>query len=120
MLTYDSDIISLIWSLNHDERSKFVKFFEDLKATNEDLSELCDEIIKETHDATKFEKYQSSKEDAASEGETTIPKEDWGVHETHCCSKHGCKYCDTDCPVVLGLTEQQYPCEWCKEDELYN
>jgi hypothetical protein len=42
---------------------------------------------------------------------TSIPKEKWGVHETHCCKKHGCKYGDIDCPVKLGLTVQKYECE---------
>jgi hypothetical protein len=32
-----------------------------------------------------------------------IPKEQWGVHEHHCCIEH-CKYGDKDCPVVNGLT----------------
>ena len=40
-----------------------------------------------------------------------IPKENWGVHETHCCKKHGCKYGYEDCPVELGLTKQDYACE---------
>lgn len=43
---------------------------------------------------------------------TNIPKESWGVHETHCCKKHGCKYAENeDCPVVLGLIKQAYDCE---------
>lgn len=49
--------------------------------------------------------------------ETNVPKDQWGVHSTHCCSKHGCKYGDNDCPVVLELVEQAYPCEWCREEE---
>lgn len=36
-----------------------------------------------------------------------------GCHETHCCVFHGCKYCDDDCPVVTGNTEQKYSCEDC-------
>lgn len=36
-----------------------------------------------------------------------------GVHQTHCCIKHGCKYGDEDCPVVTGLILQRYPCEDC-------
>jgi hypothetical protein len=43
---------------------------------------------------------------------TNIPKDRWGVHETHCCKKHGCKYGDyEDCPVCLGLIKQKYGCE---------
>ncbi|WP_081235193.1 MULTISPECIES: hypothetical protein [Pseudomonas] len=36
-----------------------------------------------------------------------------GVHESHCCARHGCKYGDDDCPVVQGRVEQLYPCEDC-------
>jgi hypothetical protein len=36
-----------------------------------------------------------------------------GVHATHCCKQHGCKYGDEDCPVVLGEVKQVYPCEEC-------
>ena len=43
---------------------------------------------------------------------TTIPREKWGVHETHCCKRHGCKYGEHDaCPVTLGLIRQSYGCE---------
>lgn len=34
-----------------------------------------------------------------------------GVHKTHCCRKHGCKYGDDDCPVVSGEIKQEYPCQ---------
>lgn len=36
-----------------------------------------------------------------------------GVHATHCCFIHGCKYRDDDCPVVTGKVEQKYLCEDC-------
>lgn len=36
-----------------------------------------------------------------------------GVHRTHCCDKHGCKYGEDKCPVVLGSVKQDYPCETC-------
>ena len=52
----------------------------------------------------------------AEPGETSIPKERWGVHETHCCKRHGCKYGHEDCPVVVGLVRQAYPCEECHDD----
>lgn len=43
------------------------------------------------------------------------------VHTTHCCSRHGCKYGDNDCPVEKGLSKQEYPCEECDfEQEDYN
>ena len=37
----------------------------------------------------------------------------WGVHIGHCCSKHGCKYSDHDCPVVNGKVKQSGSCEEC-------
>lgn len=38
---------------------------------------------------------------------------EFGVHSTHCCSKHGCKYMQDDvCPVVNGLHEG-VECESC-------
>lgn len=50
-----------------------------------------------------------------------VEKGHWGVHETHCCSIHGCKYGYEDCPVVLGgLIKQKYKCEDCDDDEKYN
>ena len=45
------------------------------------------------------------------ETKTSIPQDKWGVHRTHCCKKHGCKYGNQDCPVELGLVEQAYGCE---------
>jgi len=39
-----------------------------------------------------------------------------GVHASHCCKWHGCKYGDEDCPVVTGEIEQEYLCEYCYED----
>lgn len=45
-----------------------------------------------------------------------VPKEDWGVHETHCCVIHGCKYGnDEHCPVYKALIEQGYLCETCSD-----
>jgi hypothetical protein len=39
-----------------------------------------------------------------------------GVHASHCCVKHGCKYAyGSDCPVVAGDVEQKYPCETCDD-----
>jgi hypothetical protein len=36
-----------------------------------------------------------------------------GVHQTHCCLRHGCKYGDEDCPVESNHVHQTYPCEEC-------
>lgn len=38
------------------------------------------------------------------------------VHDSHCCPKHGCKYGDASCPVVLGL-EYGIECEDCSYDQ---
>lgn len=51
---------------------------------------------------------------------STIPKDRWGTHQSHCCLKHGCKYGDEDCPVVFELIKQDYPCEFCGDEEIEN
>ena len=44
----------------------------------------------------------------------------YGVHRTHCCVLHGCKYGDQDCPVVNGEIKQDYTCESCDMDGIKN
>ena len=44
-----------------------------------------------------------------------IPPSEYGVHASHCCKWHGCKYGDENCPVVLGIIEQHYPCWDCND-----
>lgn len=39
-----------------------------------------------------------------------------GVHITHCCRRHGCKYGDRRCPVAAGTRRQSDPCEECGSD----
>lgn len=39
------------------------------------------------------------------------------VHTRHCCSRHGCKYRDKDCPVVIGISKQEYSCELCDKEK---
>lgn len=41
-----------------------------------------------------------------------------GVHVTHCCVYHGCKYGDADCPVELRLAKQENTCEYCEDDDI--
>jgi hypothetical protein len=40
-----------------------------------------------------------------------MEKDKIGVHRTHCCKVHGCKYGDEDCPVITGVIQQSYACE---------
>lgn len=40
-------------------------------------------------------------------------KNEAGVHVSHCCFEHGCKYGDRDCFVVQGKVRQRYACEVC-------
>lgn len=42
---------------------------------------------------------------------SSVPEDEWGVHRTHCCKKHGCKYGYEYCPVVLGHVKQDHKCE---------
>lgn len=45
-----------------------------------------------------------------------MEKERYGVHITHCCILHGCKYGYEDCPVELGEVKQEYTCQDCGDD----
>lgn len=49
-----------------------------------------------------------------------MKKSEIGVHVNHCCVKHGCKYGDSDCPVVLGKVKQIGPCWDCYEEGNYD
>lgn len=46
-----------------------------------------------------------------------------GVHTTHCCPRHGCKYSSEDCPIKNGRAEPVYTanngCEFCEENTVY-
>jgi hypothetical protein len=48
-----------------------------------------------------------------------VPESKYGVHATHCCVEHGCKYGNPKCPVVLGKVKQAYPCADCNLDIIY-
>ena len=77
-----------------------------------DVIDFWNEVISAItwYEGAKF-KYQAIVALKAETG-TSIPKEKWGVHETHCCKRHGCKYGEHDnCPVTLGLIKQAYGCE---------
>lgn len=43
-------------------------------------------------------------------------RENYGVHISHCCYIHGCKYGDTSCPVASGEVPQQYICYDCQNE----
>ncbi|WCK57491.1 hypothetical protein PP175_25840 (plasmid) [Aneurinibacillus sp. Ricciae_BoGa-3] len=45
-----------------------------------------------------------------------MDKSKYGVHERHCCVRHGCKYGDKDCPVINELTKQDNICEECSDE----
>ena len=61
----------------------------------------------------ELQELQLRKETLSKTATTSIPESNWGVHESHCCFEHGCKYGYEDCPVTLGLTQQDYRCEDC-------
>lgn len=120
MLTYNSDISSLINSMNLEQREKFynlIKEFDedglDLKMKSKFIKFTCSDILNNIKTTNEFEERKKLKVEAVKNNTSTIPKTKWGVHETHCCSEHGCKYGDIDCPVETGLIKQRYKCEFC-------
>lgn len=120
MLTFNSNINSLIDSMNLEQREKFynlIKEFEedglDLKLKSKFIKFTCSDILNSIKTINKFEEREKLKVEAVKNNTSTIPKTEWDVHETHCCSEHGCKYGDIDCPVEIGLIKQRYKCEFC-------
>jgi len=67
--------------------------------------------------ATPAAKKDATDEIAEAKGKPTKVKE--GVHVTHCCVKHGCKYGEPDCPVVNEAALQRYPCEQCVDGDSF-
>ena len=41
-----------------------------------------------------------------------------GVHKSHCCLIRGCKYDESNCPVVTGIVIQEQPCEDCISESI--
>ena len=119
-----SDISTLIYSMTEDQRNDLYRLIDKMKSEGLDDKLLksysditCDDVLEEIKSTTSYERKRKLKSEASEKGETTIPKEKWGVHNTHCCSKHGCKYGDEDCPVSIGISKQKYPCEYCEDCE---
>ena len=71
-------------------------------------------------EATRYETVEAAKEEAEGLwGVNDIVHDhivNVGVHETHCCVDHGCKYGDEYCPVASGEVKQLYECEECQEE----
>jgi hypothetical protein len=44
-----------------------------------------------------------------------VPEKEYGVHRSHCCAEHGCKYNNRKCPVVTGLIAQTSFCYDCED-----
>ena len=122
-----SDFNSFLYNLNPEQRIRFNDFLQTLKNDGMEVAYThhgygrteitIDSIIEQSNQITEWEEIRAKQELAASKGETTIPQDDWGVHRTHCCSKHGCKYGDADCPVEINLLKQDYPCETCNDEK---
>lgn len=111
MFSYNSEISRLIDHLNDSQRQKFkdliLEFIKEnnsngVKFDRDNFS--LEKTVEDMEWSEEYDKRRRESSEAAEKGETTIPKDKWGVHETHCCSVHGCKYGDEDCPVSIGLT----------------
>lgn len=101
--------------LTPERATELVKNFINFEIS--DFSEL-DYALEELHeigltdDELKILGYEVFFEDEKEEEND----ENWGVHISHCCKWHGCKYGDPDCPVKLGKVKQAYLCDYCAED----
>lgn len=111
---FGSTISSLTYQLNPDQQRRLVDFLKELQKEGVDQKYIYHEkdkienIIEDIESTIRFDASRKLATEAADKCETTIPKSQWGVHETHCCEDHGCKYGDVDCPVTIGLIKQAY------------
>lgn len=104
-----------------EQAGALVRIFRDRLETDEEFKKDV-EFWSEKSAASKKERYnqylklKKEFEEPAEPKTTTIPEEKWGVHKNHCCFKDKwCKYGNKDCPVVIGLVEQEYKCEFCDD-----
>ncbi|MEO6301870.1 MAG: hypothetical protein ABIP51_01740, partial [Bacteroidia bacterium] len=107
------DLLILIDSLKmvRDTISEDVEIEYDDK--NLSPQQMINLMIVDVNKEIESKQYYEKVQEAISKNESTIPKNEWPVHEAHCCLYSGCKYGDQDCPVVLELIEQKYICEDC-------
>ena len=118
------DLESLFYNLNVKQKFRFIEFLKSLKQEGmkvaykdrycNDIS--VDSLIDELMRGIEYDEIRKFEETAANLYQTTKSRIEWGVHRTHCCSKHGCKYGDADCPVAIELIKQDYDCESCSWD----
>jgi len=102
----------LVWltdKLEHEAEARSPKV---IAAKHQEILDRLEKYYQENPEvkalATKF---GPSNEELAQRRRSNI-----GVHQTHCCKGHGCKYNDADCPVVLGEIEGLSACEFDKPD----
>ena len=74
-----------------------------------------DRIDQEMLDTIRVPQLSLEEQNALPEGDQRTPGTRlwYGVHRTHCCKEHGCKYRNDDCPVANGRIKQSGPCEEC-------
>jgi len=63
-----------------------------------------------------LEQLKSSIEVVLRERDCLKTSDETNLHAMHCCVKHGCKYNDENCPVVLGTTRMKSECSDCLMD----
>jgi hypothetical protein len=67
--------------------------------------------------ATAVESFEPLPDERRDPGELEGGERSRGVHASHCCIRHGCKYGDPHCPVAKTReVEQEYDCEQCDDD----
>lgn len=119
---FGPSLSDLVYKLTENQQLRLKTLLEDFEKEglcNRFSFEECSikHMIKDIQITIECNKKLKLSQEAANKEETTVPKSNWGVHETHCCSNHGCKYGHVDCPVTIELIKQEYPCEDCREQE---
>lgn len=107
----------LIWLANKLEREAEARSPKAVAARHQKSLDILDKYIRENPEEVKAlaAKFGPSEEELSQRR-----RDNTGVHRTHCCKGHGCKYGDRDCPVVLGEIEGIGACEFDEPDSPCN
>ena len=108
---------------------KLYDFYCSVEAIHQE-SEQCDPVMRLVDGKTYNECVETGKKPISKWGDLVLVAQavdmthvtingdkPFGVHQSHCCKKHGCKYGNENCPVENGSIEQDTPCERCRTDD---
>lgn len=111
----------LLWLAQKIDAEAYANSFEAQDARHKKSLELLDKYMRETPpeeikaliDSLDWARDEDENKTGYAAEALDLHKVKTGVHRTHCCKRHGCKYNESDCPVTSGEVIQDHSCEYC-------